>query len=310
MADIVKTWGVTAEPPQTGAPIPPRLLGRVFGAEQLAVVCEQVRLAQPASRAEVARRVCVALQWCTPGGRFALMSARVALLRLHRRGLVTLPAPRSRRNNENRRLGCVPAVAPPPPVLSGRVDQLGALRLHPVGSDEDARQYRELLQQYHYLGYSATAGAQLRYLIVGPAGVLGATGFGAAAWKVGAREAWIGWDPVQRSRRLHLVLNHTRFLILPWVRVQNLGSKVLALAARRVGADFRARYGYAPVLLESFVEHPRFTGGVYRAANWQCVGLTRGRGRNSRRQVATLPVKAVWLYPLQTNCRAVLAGAP
>lgn len=298
------------ERPPTGAPIPTRLLGRVFGAEPLAVVCEQVRVAQPASRAEVARRVCVALQWCSPGGGYALMSARVALLRLHRLGLITLPAPRSRRNNENRRLGPAPSVAPPPPVLSGRVDELGALRLHPVGSDEDARQYRQLLQQYHYLGYSATAGAQRRYLIVATEGVLGATGFGAAAWKVGARDAWIGWDQAQRSRRLHLVINHARFLILPWVRVQNLGSKVLALAARRVGADFRARYGYAPVLLESFVESPRFTGGVYRAANWQCVGHTRGRGRNSRRHAATLPVKAVWLYPLQPDCHAVLAGAP
>ena len=295
---------------QTVAPIPTRLLGRAFGAEQLAVVCEQVRLAQPASRAEVARRLCVALQWRSPGGAYAGMSARVALLRLHRLGLIRLPPPRSRRNNENRRLGPAPPAAPLPPLLSCRVDQLGALRLHPVRSDEDARQYRRLLQQYHYLGYSATAGAQLRYLIVAAEGVLGATGFGAAAWKVGARDAWIGWDQAQRGRRLHLVVNHTRFLLLPWVRVQNLGSKVLALAAQRVGADFRARYGYAPVLLESFVESPRFTGGVYRAANWQCVGHTRGRGRNSRRHAAALPVKAVWLYPLDPACRAVLAGAP
>ncbi|MDO8541348.1 MAG: DUF4338 domain-containing protein [Opitutaceae bacterium] len=267
-------------------------------------------LAQPANRAEVARRVCAVLQWRSPGGAYAGMSARVALLRLHRLGLITLPPPRSRRNNENRRLGPAPPEAPPPPLLSCRVDQLGALRLHPVGSDEDARQYRRLLQQYHYLGYSATAGAQRRYLIVAAEGVLGATGFGAAAWKVGARDAWIGWDQAQRCRRLHLVINHTRFLILPWVRVHNLGSKVLALAAQRVGADFRAHYGYAPVLLESFVEYPRFTGGVYRAANWQCVGHTRGRGRNSTSHAPGQPVKSVWVYPLCRDFRSALGGAP
>ncbi len=297
-------------PRPSAAPIPARLLGRRFGADQLDVIREQVRQAQPANRAEVARRVCTALDWRSPGGADALMSAKVALLRLHRVGLIALPLPRSRRNNENRRLGTVPAAAPAPPLLSCRVDQLGGLRLHPVGSREEARRYRTLLQQYHYLGYSATAGAQLRYLIVAEQGVLGATGFGAAAWKVHSRDAWIGWDQAPRQRHLHLVVNHTRFLILPWVHCANLGSKVLALAARRIGADFRARYGYTPVLLETFVERDRFTGGVYQAANWQRLGHTRGRGRNSRSHTPAQPVKSVWVYPLCRDFRAALAGAP
>lgn len=290
--------------------IPARLLGRAFGAEQLAIIREQIRQARPGNRAEVARRVCTALEWRSPGGGYAPMSARVALLRLHRLGLIALPPPRSRRNNENRRLGTVPAEAPAPPVLSCRVDQLGGLRLQAIGSREEARCYGMLLRQYHYLGYSATAGAQLRYLIVAEEGVLGATGFGAAAWKVRARDAWIGWDQAQRRCHLHLVVNQTRFLILPWVRCANLGSKVLALAARRVGADFRARYGYTPVLLESFVQSERFTGGVYRAANWQCVGQTRGRGRNSLSHTPAQPVKSVWVYPLARHFRAALTAAP
>ena len=291
-------------------PIPPRLLGRRFGAEELGRVREQLRLADPASRAEVARRVCVALQWRSPGGAYALMSARVALLRLDRLGLIALPAPRSCRNNENRRVGPRPSAAPRPPPVQGRVDRLAGLRLECVRSREQARQYRTLLQQYHYLGYSATAGAQVRYLIVAEQGVLGAMGFGAAAWKVRARDAWLGWDQAQRRAHLHLVANHTRFLLGPWVRCPNLGSKVLALAARRLGRDFRERYGYAPVLLETFVQCDRFTGGVYRAANWRCVGATQGRGRNSRSHSAALPVKTVWLYPLISNFRAALCGGP
>jgi hypothetical protein len=286
------------------------LLGKRFGAEALEVVREQLRLAQPANRAEVARRVCAALQWRSPGGADQRMSARVALLRLHRLGLIALPVPRSRRNNENRRLGTVPAASPAAPPLQCRADQLGALRLEAVGSGADARRYRTLLQEYHYLGYSPTAGAQLRYLIVSDQGVLGVIGFGAAAWKVQARDAWIGWDEAQRRAGLHRVVNNTRFLILPWVRCANLGSKVLALCARRLGADFRARYGYAPVLLETFVERERFTGGVYRAANWQCVGHTQGRGRNDRRHTAARPIKSVWLYALGHDVRVVLAGGP
>ncbi len=295
--------------PETEIAIPARLLGRPFGPEQLELVRQQVRLAQPANRAEIARRVCAALHWRSPGGAEARMSARVALLRLHRLGLIVLPPPRSRRNNESRRLGSVPPQAPLPPVLSCRADQLSGLQLQRVGTREEARHYRALLQQYHYLGYSATAGAQMRYLIVSDQGVLGAMGFGAAAWKVRSRDAWIGWDQAQRRSGLHGVVNHTRFLILPWVRCANLGSKVLALAARRVAADFRARYGYAPVLLESFVQSDRFSGTVYRAANWQCVGYTRGRGRNSRSHAPAQPVKSVWVYPLGRDFRAALAGA-
>ena len=298
------------ETPGAAAPLPPRLLGRRFGAGELGVVREQLRLAQPVSRAEVARRVCAALQWRSPGGTYALMSARVALLRLHRLGLIALPAPRSHRNNENRRLGPQPAAAPMPPRLACRVDQLAGLRLECVRDRAQARQYRTLLQQHHYLGYSATAGAQVRYLIVAAQGVLGAMGFGAAAWKVRARDTWLGWDQAQRRARLHLVVNHTRFLLGPWGRCPNLGSKVLALAARRLGRDFRARYGYAPVLLETFVQCDRFTGGVYRAANWRCVGSTQGRGRNSRSHAATQPVKTVWLYPLIHDFRAALLGGP
>jgi len=150
----------------------------------------------------------------------------------------------------------------------------------------------------------------LRYFIVAEPGVLGVMGFGAAAWKVRSRDDWIGWDQTQRCRGLHRIVNHTRFLILPWVRVAHLGSKVLALAARRVGADFQARYGYTPVLVESFVECARFTGGVYRAANWQCVGSTQGRGRNDRTKAAGQPIKSVWLYPLRADWRAVLTGGP
>ena len=299
-----------AEPEQIEAVIPTQLVGRPFGHEQLEIIREQVRLAQPANRAEVARRVCVALEWRSPGGADARMSARVALLRLHRLGLIALPPPRSRRNNENRRLGCTAVETPAPPVLSCRADELSGLRLQVVGNREEAQRYRALLQQYHYLGYSATAGAQVRYLIVSDQGVLGAMGFGASAWKVHSRDAWIGWDQAQRRSRLHRIVNHTRFLILPWVRCANLGSSVLALAARRVEADYRTRYGYAPVLLESFVQSDRFKGTVYRAANWQCVGYTRGRGRNSRSHAAAQPVKSVWVYPLSRDFRAALADAP
>jgi hypothetical protein len=244
--------------------IPAQLLGRPFGSEAFGIVCEQVRLAQPANRAEMARRVCAALQWRSPSGAYQLMSARVALLRLHRLGLIVLPAPRSRGNNENRRLGPQPAAAPPPPLVERRVDQLRGLRLEAVRSGENAQRYRSLLAQYHYLGYSASAGAQMRYLILWEEGVLGAIGFAAAAWKVQARDGWIGWDQAQRRARLHLVINNTRFLIVPWVRCPNLGSKVLALCARRL-SSWRALCS-AIASLAAFTGRPTGSASATRRA--------------------------------------------
>ena len=168
--------------------------------------------------------------------------------------------------------------------------------------------YNTLLERYHYLGYSALAGAQIRYLIRCREGLLGAVGFGASAWRLHPRDRWIGWKKESRERPLHLILNNSRFLILPTVRSANLGSKVLSLAARRIGRDFQERYGYSPVLLETFVEVGRFAGTVYRAANWIEVGQTQGRGKEDRLHQAALPRKTIWLYPLRQDFRARLDG--
>jgi hypothetical protein len=147
----------------------------------------------------------------------------------------------------------------------------------------------------------------LRYLIRWDEGVLGAMGFGAAAWKVGVRDRWIGWDAASRAQHLGQVLNQARFLILPWVRVANLASKVLGLAARQVPDEFEKRYGVRPVLLETFVEAGRFAGTCYRAANWRPLGQTTGRGKLDRE---VLPIKDVYVYPLTSGFRRTLGVIP
>ena len=111
-----------------------------------------------------------------------------------------------------------------------------------------------------------------------------------------------------RRSRLHLVVNNNRFLILPWVRTPNLASRLLSLASRRIGADWLDRYGYSPVLLETFVEQDRFTATCYRAANWVEVGTTKGRGKLEKNHQTILPLKNILLYPLHKNFRAILAG--
>jgi hypothetical protein len=174
----------------------------------------------------------------------------------------------------------------------------------------DSRRWNCLIQQYHYLGSRPLAGAQVRYWVREKEVILGAVSFGAAAWKVAARERWIGWSEATRRAHLHLLVNNARFLIAPWVQSRNLGSRILGRCAREVPADFARLYGYRPVLLESFVEAERFIGTVYRAANWQCVGQTTGRGKLDRSHQEALPVKTVWLSPLQSDWRRQLGVGP
>ena len=157
------------------------------------------------------------------------------------------------------------------------------------------------MHRYHYLGYQPLPGAQLRYLIQSAEQVLGALGFGAAAWKTAARDQWIGWDREQRERNLHLIINNARMLILPWIHSRNLASKVLSMAARRLPADWEHRYAYRPVLLETFVRKDRFKGTCYKAANWIYLGDTQGRGKLDVKHQNAVPVKKIFAYPLTSD---------
>ncbi len=284
------------------------LCGRPLSAAEVERIREEIELADPPLRSEIARRVCRALDWSNARGAPKLMSARVGLLRLHRAGVIELPPPRGG-NGNGRGLKSEPRRWPAQDPLEGSVGQLTGLRLAPVADVESSRLWNGLIDRYHYLGYTPLPGAQVRYLIESDRGVLGALGFGAAAWKVAARDRWIGWDRRQREAHLGRVVNNARFLLLPWVRVRNLASRVLALAAARVAEDFAERYGERVVLLETFVEQPRFAGTCYRAANWRYLGETAGRGKCDVAHRAELPRKGVYVYPLAADFRAALGVA-
>ncbi|MGH8295880.1 MAG: Druantia anti-phage system protein DruA [Acidimicrobiales bacterium] len=284
---------------------PARYCGRDFSDDDLVLV-RHLTGTLPTRRA-IADALCDELSWRRPDGRPKDMSARVALLRMEADGLVQLPPPRNR--NGNGRLARHQA---PQPQLDlsfpTTIEGLGRIELVIVSTRAQSRRWRELVSSYHYLGYTPFAGAQLRYLVECPSGTLGTLGFAASAWKCAPRDAHIGWDAATREARLHLVVGNARFLILPEVRVKNLASFLLAAAARRLPGDWVSTYGYAPVLLETFVERGRFVGTSYKAANWICVGVTKGRGKLDRENRHALPVKDVYLYPLRRDYRRVLTA--
>jgi len=297
--------------------IPKRLLGREFGPEGLSRVRAVVEAASGTNRNEIARRVCELMGWNNAAGAARLMNARACLLKLHRGGLIQLPAPKhrngnGRRRDSNQQRAGLSELWPIEQPLQCRIDELGALWLRPVSGAKDSALYYALLERYHYLG-AKLGGAPhlLRYLFGVEERLLGVIGFGPAAWKLAARDHFLGWEhsDLGKQEALKLILNNLRFLILPWVRCANLASQVLSRCARQLPRDFSARYGYAPVLLETFVEQERFLGSCYRAANWFCVGQTRGRGKRDRFHRANLALKEVWLYPLRRDFRQHLSAA-
>lgn len=287
--------------------IPYRLIGRPFGCHVLELVQQQLKLAKGCNRAEIARRVCQQLGWTNRSGRPALMSVRVALLGLHGAGLICLPPPRNG-NGNGRGYEPDPPLPTPEPIHCC-LDDLQPLVCQLVSGKEQSRLWNSLIEHYHYLGHQNLPGAQLRYLLYGKGErLLGAIGFGAAAWKVAPRDQWIGWNSEQRRRSLDLVLNNARFLILPWVRVGELASHLLRRCIGQVPEDFQQRYGWRPVLLETFVD-TRYGGHCYRAAQWIWVGLTQGRGKKGVHPVGKqtpVPVKQVWVYPLGPDFRSKL----
>jgi hypothetical protein len=281
-----------------------RYSGRAFSREDIEQVQALIGANPQANRQQLSYRVCEHFAWRKPDGSLKDMSCRVALLRMHREGLIELPAPRHK-VNPCRSFSRRTAQAEPGPLLEGVVHELSALHLEVVGRQTGAL-WNEYIDRYHYLGYKPLPGAQLRYFATAGEQVVALLGFGAAAWMTAPRDAWIGWSAAQRERNLSGVVNNARFLILPWVRVKSLGSKLLSMAARRLPQDWEGRYGYRPVLLETFVESGRFAGTCYRAANWRWLGQTQGRGKLGDHRLGQVPIKDVWVYPLVRNVQGAL----
>jgi len=288
---------------QTGASA--RFCGRDFSPGELERIRAIIAQGQ-ACRSQLARQVCQEFAWLNAQGRHKEMSCKVALLRMERVGLLVLPPPRARNGNGKKQLLAQNLLAFEQTPLTLPAHQLHPLSLALARTRPERLLYRQMMAQHHYLGYCPMAGAQLRYLLFNGSRLLGGLGFGASAWSLADRDRFIGWSSSQRQRNLHLVLNNHRFLLLPWVRSPNLASRALGLVCRRLADDWLSHYGYRPVLLETFVQRPRFPGTAYRAANWRCVGLTKGRGKLEKHHQAILPTKAIFLYPLRPDFKEIL----
>lgn len=280
-----------------------RYCGRDFSRDDIKQIQSLIEEDKTRSRAELSRLTCRALCWYKPDGGLKDMSARVAMLRMQEDGHIQLPPPRNKRPDPSVH---ITSKTDPGNPIETPVSLLPPLRLEQVKRKAYSRLWNEYIHRYHYLGHKLLPGAQLRYFVYTDNQPVALLGFGAAAWQTAPRDQYIGWHHEQRQKNLHLIVNNARFLILPWVKSHNLASKILAMAAKALPEHWQTQYGYRPVLLETFVEKTRFKGTCYKAANWVLLGQTKGRGKLGPAGKQSVPIKDLWVYPMDRCFRDVL----
>ena len=236
------------------------------------------------------------------------MAARTLMLKLSRRGLITLPLPRRKPVQRKPQFPELPGLDNIPAPISANLNEIGPVTIEPLSvKHPDYRAFSRHLARHHYLGHRGPVGEHLAYLARDRHGRdVACLLFGASAWKAASRDRFIGWDDATRAKHLNWTTNNTRFLILPWVRVPHLASHLLARTLRRLSADWQSKYGHPIHLVETFVDRSRFKGTCYRAANWICVGQTQGRSRQDRDHTLSVPVKDVFVQPLTFRFRKEL----
>jgi hypothetical protein len=291
--------------------------GRQIGATEVEQVRQLLARHPDWSRWRLSRELAHSWNWRNGAGQVKDMAARALLLKLEQRGWIDLPRRRTTPPNRMRhkRLPELDLAAPQAPV-TGPLKALLPLAIQECSHADQAQLgqrvlFDALLHRHHYLSHRSSVGENLQYLVCdAQTRPLACVLFGAAAWHCAARDGYVGWEPAIQAQNLHLVADNTRFLILPWVRVPHLGSHLLRRITQRLSRDWQSKYGHPIYLLETFVEHGRFTGAAYQAANWVCVGQTKGRTRQDRpdgtwHQTA---IKDVYLYPLHRRFRQYLQG--
>jgi hypothetical protein len=283
--------------------------GRAISSEDIFYIREMIVAHPGESRRTLSKKLCEAWQWRQANGALRDMVCRSLLLVLDRAGHIELPPVKFVPHNPLARR------ARPEPVVidatqrEGELRQIQPLEFMQVRRSGDEPLFNSLMEQHHYLGYEQPVGEHLKYLVWSQGRPVACVAWSSAPRHIGARDRYIGWDQRARRRNIHLIAYNTRFLILPWVRVNHLASHILGRMAARISGDWQSMYGHPIYFLETFVDPERFRGTCYRAANWVVMGTTTGRGKQSNSYVPNRSIKQVLGYPLTQRFRELLGEA-
>jgi hypothetical protein len=280
--------------------------GQRFGGEEIAFIRQFIREHPELSRWKLSRLLCETWQWKQANGALRDMVCRGLLLALDRAGEIQLPPVRRRvRNRLAERQRPEPMIPDNRPVR-GPLHRITPLEFVQVRRTPEEAWFNSLMEQYHYLGYEQPVGEHLKYLVKAGGQVIACLAWSSAPRHLKLRDRFLGWSNEARERNMHLLAYNTRFLILPWVRVDHLASHLLGRMAKRVPQDWQRLYAHPIYWLETFVDTSRFRGTCYRAANWQVIGTTAGRGHRAPTIEQTRPVKQMLGLPLHRKFREIL----
>lgn len=284
------------------------LYGQQFDSGTIGRICAILEDEPTISRRELSRQVCSILEWRSPNGKLKDGDCRKALSELNRLGRISLPRSENSYAFDHPKLEIQEDLSHVEEIRS-RVEELGSIQVVPVSSRYTKAfvEWKALMKTHHYLGVPRFRGAQIRYQVKTEEGQwIGALSFSASTRRLKDRDKWIGWSEKARKAHLQLVVSNSRFLILPWVKVPNLASHVLGSALARLGDDWYKRYGYRPVLVETFVNPVRFKGTSYLAANWTKIGRSSGRAYKRGQSCE----KEILVYPMIEGWREILCEEP
>lgn len=282
--------------------------GRTISPEDIELIKWARKTYPKLPRYELAGTVCELLEWNTSSGWAKKKQCMECLEALEAEGIIQLPPVDTVMQKVGKGKANIPKIEFDTKEIIGQVSEYESIRLTIAQADKDLKRWRAYVDQYHMLGDKTVFGSRLQYFIKSGDVELGCMQFAASSWALEHRDKWIGWDESSRKARLHLIVNNCRYLIFPWVHIKNLASKALSLAAKQIREDWLREYCYAPVLLETFVDLEHFKGTCYKAANWTYLGETKGRGRMDRHTERAVSKKAIFMYPLQNDFKAVLKG--
>ena len=276
--------------------------GREFTASDISLIKSTVSDNPTLSRRKLSLIISEQLNWRQANGNLKDRACRDVLLRLANKNLITLPKGQYELKKQSLSIKSLNFTQPLSDLV-GTVSDFDTPVFKVVQNTAERQLWNYLVENYHYKGCKITVGRHLKYLIYIGKELIGCFAFADSVLKLTTRDQWIGWTQKQREANLHLIINNVRFLILPWVKVKNLASKLLGLSARIVPSDWFYYYNFRPLMLETFVETRRFTGASYKAANWVYLGQTKGKGRSGMNYYYHGIIKDIYIYPLVNPSR-------
>jgi hypothetical protein len=279
--------------------------GREISHRELSEIKEVLHLCDGFSREELTHTICEHLHWVTATGRHKLTACSKLLEQLDDSNQIQLP-PKKKQKSPCKKDFLNTNQTDPKKEIACSFAHVGPITLRIASQKKDKDLWNEYINRYHYLGYKKPFGCRLRYFIESNHGKLGCILLAGAAKSLKSRDKWIGWKDEVRLRNLPWIVNNTRYLIFPWVQVKHLASHTLGMLARRVRDDWFQHFGYRPMLMETFVDPAHYQGTCYRAAGWEHLGDTTGRGlRRQGKEYKTTP-KMIFVKPLEKRCQEQL----